>query len=549
MSDVTNNAPETPQSGQPGLSQPESKLQETEQRLQELDNIKTNFVRLLSHELRTPITVLIGYLEMLTETLEDRLEAEEAQFLQTAYNQANHLSKVIEELTQFSRLNITELATQLPSPQLEYDLASIIRAELSELKNPLQVRNIELQLEIPENLPCANIEPSRFRLLVQHLLSNALKFNHDSGWLQITLRVDTEQANQADQTLELILGNSGPIIPPEKVNAIFESFQQAEELKRRRYPGLGIGLTLVRQAVKSLAGQLELRSSPEGTFFTVKLPYHLWEDPAKLMQKLQQAQSYGLSYAQDLRRIYNSEREERQRLIEANTRLNFFLAKLLTAQEDERRRVSLELHDGVAQYVTFANQMLESADPTVAAIPVISRAKKALKDARSEIRRVIADLRPPALDQLGLIPALREYLNQMAVANSWEVKLEHSDNLDNNLLGSATEDTIFRVVQEALTNVRNHSRSNKVLVSLQHQAQNLLLIIQNWETPDVFQPEVVAPAIDLPTQLTDNSANQPDLHFGIIGMQERIELLKGTFSFDIMPNEGAIIKAVIPLKM
>lgn len=542
MTNTTSNFIESQQDSSLILSESQLKLQEIEQRLQELDNLKTNFMRLLSHELRTPITVLLGYLEMLTESLEGRLESEDFEFLQISFQQANKLSKVIEQLTQFSRLNLSEIA-QLPSAQEDNDLAHIVDTELDELRSPIQARNIELKIEMPDSLPCANIEPSRFKLVVQHLLSNALKFNSDNGWIQVTLRINEDTASEKDKTLELTCGNSGLSIPAEKVNAIFDSFQQAEEIKRRRFPGLGIGLTLVRQAVKSLAGQLEINSSTEGTFFTVKLPYRVWEDPAKLVQKLQQAESFSVAYAQDLRRIYNTERQERQHLIEANERLNTFAAKLLTVQEDERRRVSLELHDSVAQYVTFASQMLEAVEPEIAEIPVIDRAKQALRNARAEIRRVIADLRPPTLDQLGLIPALREYLNQMAVSNNWEVKLEHSDNLND--LNSSIEDTIFRVVQEALTNVRKHSDSFKVLVSLQSQNDSLQLIVKNWQKSK--NEQVISRSQSANSANSANSEDEPDQHFGLIGMRERIELVKGTFSFDIMPA-GAIVKAIIPLK-
>lgn len=369
-------------------------LQDANRRLQEIDLSKNSFVQLLSHELRTPVAVIAGYIEILNELLEERLESVEAGFLNTVYSQTQHLSELIQQLTEFNQFNESNSPAQLPSVLTDCDLACIVRSELQEIEAVTAEKRLELQLQIPAVLVLANIEPTRFRLIARYLLNNAVKFNAAAGWISVTLRTEAElkQVDDTSNSLQWVIleiGNSGATIPLDKLNSIFESFRQVEDAKRRHHGGLGIGLTIVRRAVASLKGQVEVRSNTQGTFFTIKLPYHLWEDPQQLREKLQQMQSFTLNYAQDLRELYNVEREKQARLTETNNQLRQELTKVLEIQASQQSEANVSLQTKLLPKIAALGQLLETQ--TNASIP-FSQAKTLLQELQSEVQQLLGGL-------------------------------------------------------------------------------------------------------------------------------------------------------------
>ncbi len=413
-----------------------SELDEALKRLDELDASKSNFVQLVSHELRTPVAVIAGYVEILDEMLTGRLADVESGFLKTIYRQTQHLSVLVQQLTEFSQF-ATDLPAQLPSSEMESegDLAAILRSEL-EAVTAAEIKPLNFELQAPQTLPLANIEPTRFRLIVRYLLSNAVKFNIENGWIKIDLQTHSEPRPAPDleidnqtQTLVLEIGNSGASIPSDQLDVIFESFRQVEEVTRRHQGGLGIGLTIVGRAVASLSGQVEVRSDTDGTFFTIKLPYRVWEDPLQLKQKLQQMQSLVVSYAQDLRQLYNAEREKREQLAQINSRLNALVTALLTNPTSEPQA---------------------------------------------------------AFEPTDLASVSRAYLKRVAEAKGWEAYLDYPK-VDTDGVGSASSPTdralavlIFRFMQVILSDLCIYTQTVKVLIKLE-QGPQLSLSIQYWE--------------------------------------------------------------------
>ena len=224
-----------------------SELDDALKRLDELDVSKSNFVQLVSHELRTPVAVIAGYVEILDEMLGGRLVGVESGFLKTVYRQTQHLSLLVQQLTEFSQFATQDLPAQLPSSEIEIesDLAAIVRSEL-EAVIAAQIKPLNFELQAPQVLSLANIEPTRFRLIVRYLLSNAVKFNIDNGWVKVDLQTHSESHEATDlevthetQTLMLEIGNSGAVIPSDQLDAIFKSFRQVEEVTTPSSRGSG----------------------------------------------------------------------------------------------------------------------------------------------------------------------------------------------------------------------------------------------------------------------------------------------------------------------
>ena len=208
--------------------------------------------------------------------------------------------------------------------------------------------------------------------------------------------------------------------------------------------------------------------------------------------------------------------------------------KLLSAQEDERRRIARELHDETCQTVLVLSFGIDTA--LSASMPEDVRAR--LKDVKSlasrtldGLHRVIFDLRPSILDDLGLAAAVRWYaarhLTPLGIAVHAEI-----EGLDERL-PQEIEIPVFRAVQEALMNVARHSEAQSVLIQMSRRDGSLDVEIE--DDGKGFVPASVA-------QPTESGKG-----LGLLGMRERIEILGGTLTIDSAPGEGARVAFSIPL--
>jgi signal transduction histidine kinase len=221
---------------------------------------------------------------------------------------------------------------------------------------------------------------------------------------------------------------------------------------------------------------------------------------------------------------------------ERERRLEDLVRRLLLAQEEERRRVAYEVHDGLAQLAAAAQQHLEA---------FASRYRSASGQRRDELgqalmltgrtvreaRRVIAGLRPTVLDDFGLAPAISFELQGLR-ADGWQV--EYTDLLGPVRFEPTLETTLFRVAQEALANVRKHAQSTRVAVTLERRAETVRLEVRDWGRG--FRPALA------------RSHSGPSERVGLAGIQERIALLRGRCSIHSRPGAGARISVEVPLR-
>ncbi|MGB4482378.1 MAG: sensor histidine kinase [bacterium] len=212
-------------------------------------------------------------------------------------------------------------------------------------------------------------------------------------------------------------------------------------------------------------------------------------------------------------------------------------AGIIKAQEEERRRVAREIHDGPAQSLANLVFRLEVCEKLLAAerLPELrgelAELKGLIKGSLQEVRKIIFDLRPMALDDLGLVPALRRYLEG----------LEEREGLVVNLavfgqevrLASAVEVGLFRIIQEALHNVSKHARAASARVTLTYSQEQLLLSVRDdGRGFDLREVE---------------RGGRAGGHFGLISMRERAELLGGRFEVKSAPGQGTRITVAVPI--
>lgn len=225
----------------------------------------------------------------------------------------------------------------------------------------------------------------------------------------------------------------------------------------------------------------------------------------------------------------------RWQIIEREQQLQDLVRRLQVAQEEERRRVAYEIHDGLAQVAASAHQHLQTyadyhAPESSSEREALRRTVELVQRTVREARRVIAGLRPTALDDFGLATAIRLEVEALR-GEGWQATFD--ERLGDRRLPSTTETALFRVAQEALTNVRKHAGPARVAVTLEEHEDVVRLEVRDWGRGI----GAVGP----------RDVSRPGEHLGLIGMQERVGLLGGRCIVDSQPGAGTRVIAEVPL--
>lgn len=206
------------------------------------------------------------------------------------------------------------------------------------------------------------------------------------------------------------------------------------------------------------------------------------------------------------------------------------LRQMLDLQERDRQVLAYELHDGFAQQLTGAGFYLQSFRETLPQRPdeawrLFDMALRTFNEAMSEVRRLIRGLRPLALDESGVVEAVGDLIGEARREAGLEVEFIH--NINGDRLAPQLENTIFRVVQESLTNVRRHSQSDRVLIKLLRRNDQVHVEVRDWGVG--FDPTSV----------------ERD-HFGLEGIVHRARLLGGQATIDSQRGHGTRISVDLP---
>ncbi len=219
-------------------------------------------------------------------------------------------------------------------------------------------------------------------------------------------------------------------------------------------------------------------------------------------------------------------------LRERETELARLYEKVLTAQEDERKRIARELHDETSQSLAVLVMGLDGAAAAIRAgqTPRLDEVKALAVRTIEEIHRLILDLRPSVLDDLGLLSAIRWYGERYLQPRGISVRCEF-ERLERRL-PPAFEIAVFRVCQEAMTNIARHAEAETVLV--QARAEGSALVIEIEDDGKGFDLAEIARRPGRP-------------HFGLLGIRERVELLGGKLIIDSAPGRGTRLHIEVPL--
>ncbi|WGV24167.1 response regulator [Halotia branconii] len=235
-------------------------IQQHAQQLQRANQIKDEFLAVLSHELRSPLNPILGWAQLLQKGKFDTVRQREA--LLTIERNAKLQSQLIEDLLDVSRIMQGKLSLTV----VPLNLTSVISAAVETVRLAAQKKNIRLQINLEPTAPISG-DAARLQQVVWNLLTNAVKFTPDYGQVIVELR-------QIDRLAQIRVIDTGKGIQPEFIPYVFDYFQQQDSSTTRRFGGLGLGLAIVHQIVELHSGTVKAESLGEnqGATFTVQIP-------------------------------------------------------------------------------------------------------------------------------------------------------------------------------------------------------------------------------------------------------------------------------------
>jgi PAS domain S-box-containing protein len=237
-------------------------LQRANERLHELDRLKTAFMSTVSHELRTPLTSIQGFGEFLEDEVGGPLSPEQHQFVDAIMDGARRLRGMVDNLLDFTQLN----AGTLTLVQQEIDLGPAIEEAITQIEEAIKTRNMTLDVRLPRVPMVVWADAGRIRQVLLNLLSNAVKFTPDGGRIALTTEV-----RGAD--VHVSVSDTGIGIGTEHMAHMFERFFQVDTSYTRTAGGAGLGLSLSKALVEAHGGHMGVQSElGQGSTFWFTLP-------------------------------------------------------------------------------------------------------------------------------------------------------------------------------------------------------------------------------------------------------------------------------------
>ncbi|MBN1249668.1 MAG: GAF domain-containing protein [Anaerolineae bacterium] len=236
--------------------------QETAEKLKEVDELKNQFMANMSHELRTPLNSIIGFSRVMLKGIDGPLTEMQETDLGAIYESGRHLLNLINDILDISKINAGKMEVIFEP----VDLKSMIQSSMSTAMGFVKDKPVRLLTDVPDDLPLVVADSRRIRQVLINLLGNAGKFT-DEGFIKVSVSSDDYQVLVSVQ-------DTGIGIPPDRIHAVFEQFEQVDSSSSRRYQGTGLGVPLSREFVRLHGGDMWIQKSivGEGTTFCFSLP-------------------------------------------------------------------------------------------------------------------------------------------------------------------------------------------------------------------------------------------------------------------------------------
>ncbi|MGI9101151.1 MAG: ATP-binding protein [Terriglobales bacterium] len=247
------------------LQRNNQQLAEANEKLRELDKLKSQFLSVATHELRTPLSIILGYNSMLAETLEDRLSGDEKETLRESVTSCKRLIRLVNSMLDISQIESGKMRMNYAPA----DLRRLVNGVVALFQQEGRTRQVSLGVEVPSKLPRVVVDAERVEQVLVNLVGNALKFTPAGGSIRISVRHLIESDG-----VEVAVRDTGIGIPAEDRERIFDEFAQINrQMKKRQREGSGLGLAIARRIVEAHRGSIAVTSTPgQGSTFAFILP-------------------------------------------------------------------------------------------------------------------------------------------------------------------------------------------------------------------------------------------------------------------------------------
>ena len=235
-----------------------------------IEEMKSEFVSLVSHELRTPLTSIIGFISLILDGKTGNINQKQYESLSRAHRQSKRLAALINDLLDVSRIEAGRIEMKRDRVQIDW----IAERRIEELRPQADEKAIILLLDTKPNLPLVIADGDRIGQVFVNLIGNAIKFTPDGGKVTVRISKSSQNGSQADGFhVEII--DTGPGIPPEEREKVFDKFQQLRMTQTQQQGGTGLGLSIASGIVEAHGGKLwvDAGDNGRGCNFQFVIPY------------------------------------------------------------------------------------------------------------------------------------------------------------------------------------------------------------------------------------------------------------------------------------
>ncbi|MCD4800610.1 MAG: PAS domain S-box protein, partial [Methanococcoides sp.] len=231
--------------------------------LKSLDQMKDRFLSNVSHELKTPLTSIKGYTELIYDESLGTLTEQQKEMERTVLRNANRLKRLVDSLLYISRVQ---------SGNVQYlfepvSVVEIVEMTLQDLKIQIEDKKLIVEKDIADNIPIINGDRDKLTDMLTNIVDNSIKFTPESGLLKFTIE-------EEDEFIHIVLKDNGIGIPPDMIPMLFQRFYQIDASRTRKYGGTGLGLYICKEIVTAHKGKIWVKSEGEnkGTEMHIQLP-------------------------------------------------------------------------------------------------------------------------------------------------------------------------------------------------------------------------------------------------------------------------------------
>ena len=257
------------------VEQATKELRRINAKLKALDEAKDEFISMASHQLRTPLTTIKGYLSMILDGDVGVVKKNQKEMIQHAFDSSQRMVYIIADLLNVSRMQTGKFAIE----NTPTNLAEVIVGEIEQLKNQAHGKKIELIYKKPDKFPVLNLDENKVRQVVMNFLDNALHYTPNGGKIEVTL-------SSTDDSISYTVSDTGVGVPKDAQHNLFTKFYRADNARKMRPDGTGLGLFMAKKVVVAQGGAIIFKSTEgKGSTFGFTFPRKGMETTAEPIAK------------------------------------------------------------------------------------------------------------------------------------------------------------------------------------------------------------------------------------------------------------------------